>query len=49
MPSTVRVDKQARAAYERAAAERRAGQFAIEQRGGDAVLLNPPLGKVHGR
>ena len=49
MPSTVRVDKQARAAYERAAAERRAGQFAIEQRGGAAVLLNPPPGKKHGR
>ena len=39
MPSTVRVDKDARRAYEEAAAERRAGQFAIEQRGGNAVLL----------
>src|ERR671914_1571394 len=35
MPSSVRADKAARAAYERAAAERRTGQFAIEQRGGD--------------
>jgi NADH-quinone oxidoreductase subunit B len=39
MPSTVRVDKKARTAYEQAAAERRAGQFAIEQRNGNAVLL----------
>ncbi|WP_456556366.1 NuoB/complex I 20 kDa subunit family protein [Blastococcus sp. SYSU D00922] len=39
MPSTVRVDKKARRAYEEAAAEGRAGQFAIEQRGGNAVLL----------
>jgi NADH-quinone oxidoreductase subunit B len=39
MPSTVRVDKEARAAYERAAADRRTGQFALEQRGGNAVLL----------
>jgi NADH-quinone oxidoreductase subunit B len=39
MPSTVRVDKKARRAYEQAAAEGRAGQFAIEQRGGNAVLL----------
>ncbi|MDP9394260.1 MAG: NADH-quinone oxidoreductase subunit B, partial [Actinomycetota bacterium] len=30
MPSSVRVDKEKRAAYERAAAERRTGQFAIE-------------------
>jgi NADH-quinone oxidoreductase subunit B len=42
MPSSVRVDKQKRAAYERAAAERRTGQFAIEQRGGNAVLLPEP-------
>jgi NADH-quinone oxidoreductase subunit B len=49
MPSTVRVDKKARAAYEQAAADRRTGQFAIEQRGGSAVLLDPPPGKVHGR
>src|SRR5918996_598016 len=42
MPSTVRVDKEKRAAYERAAAERRTGQFAIEQRGGNAVLLPEP-------
>ena len=42
MPSSVRVDKAARAAYERAAAERRTGQFAIEQRGGNAVLLPEP-------
>jgi NADH-quinone oxidoreductase subunit B len=39
MPSTVRVDKNARRAYEAAAAEGRAGQFAIDQRGGNAVLL----------
>src|ERR671932_81367 len=39
MPSTVRVDKKARAAYEQAAADRRTGQFAIEQRNGNAVLL----------
>jgi NADH-quinone oxidoreductase subunit B len=39
MPSTVRADKKARAAYEQAAAERRAGQFEIEQRNGNAVLL----------
>ena len=39
MPSTVRADKNARRAYEDAAAQRRAGQFAIEQRGGNAVLL----------
>jgi NADH-quinone oxidoreductase subunit B len=42
MPSTVRVDPVKRAAYERAAAERRTGQFAIEQRGGNAVLLPEP-------
>jgi NADH-quinone oxidoreductase subunit B len=39
MPSSVRVDKAARQAYERAAADRRTGQFASEQRGGNAVLL----------
>jgi NADH-quinone oxidoreductase subunit B len=39
MPSTVRADKNARRAYEEAAAEGRTGQFAIEQRGGNAVLL----------
>jgi NADH-quinone oxidoreductase subunit B len=39
MPSTVRVDKQARRAYEAAAAEGRTGQFLIEQRDGNAVLL----------
>ena len=39
MPSTVRVDKAAKKAYEDAAAAGRTGQFAIEQRGGNAVLL----------
>jgi NADH-quinone oxidoreductase subunit B len=39
MPSTVRADKKLRRAYEQAAAEGRTGQFAIEQRGGNAVLL----------
>jgi NADH-quinone oxidoreductase subunit B len=39
MPSTVRADKNARRAYGAAAADGRAGQFAIEQRGGNAVLL----------
>ncbi|WP_457044419.1 NuoB/complex I 20 kDa subunit family protein [Geodermatophilus sp. SYSU D01180] len=39
MPSSVRADKAKRAAYEQAAALGRTGQFAIEQRGGDAVLL----------
>jgi NADH-quinone oxidoreductase subunit B len=39
MPSTVRVDKDARRAYEAAAAEGRTGQFLIEQRDGNAVLL----------
>jgi len=39
MPSTVRADKTARRAYEEAAAQGRTGQFAIEQRGGNAVLL----------
>src|SRR3954464_1646189 len=50
MPSTVRANKDLRRAYEAAAAERRTGQFAIEQRGGNAVLLpeeRPPgLGKA---
>jgi NADH-quinone oxidoreductase subunit B len=39
MPSTVRADKSARRAYEAAAAEGRTGQFLIEQRDGNAVLL----------
>ena len=39
MPSTVRVDKKLRRAYEEAAAEGRTGQFLIEQRDGNAVLL----------
>ena len=39
MPSSVRVDKDKRRAYEAAAAAGRTGQFAIEQRGGNAVLL----------
>jgi NADH-quinone oxidoreductase subunit B len=39
MPSTVRVDKKLRRAYEEAAAEGRTGQFLIEERGGNAVLL----------
>jgi NADH-quinone oxidoreductase subunit B len=39
MPSTVRADKKLRRAYEQAAAEGRAAQFEIEQRGGNAVLL----------
>jgi NADH-quinone oxidoreductase subunit B len=38
MPSTVRVDKDLRRAYEEAAAQGRTGQFAIEQRGGDVIL-----------
>ena len=38
MPSTVRVDKKLRRAYEQAAAEGRTGQFLIEQRGGRVVL-----------
>jgi NADH-quinone oxidoreductase subunit B len=42
MPSSVRADKAARRAYEQAAAEGRAGQFAIEQRQGNAVLLPEP-------
>ena len=42
MPSSVRADKTARLAYERAAAEGRKGQFAIEQRNGNAVLLPEP-------
>ncbi len=47
MPSSVRHDKAARIAYEQAAAEGRTGQFAIEQRGGRAVLLPEPY--VRGR
>ena len=39
MPSTVRANTSARRAYEAAAAEGRTGQFAIDQRGGNAVLL----------
>jgi NADH-quinone oxidoreductase subunit B len=39
MPSTIRADKKLRRAYEQAAAEGRAAQFEIEQRGGNAVLL----------
>jgi NADH-quinone oxidoreductase subunit B len=39
MPSTIRADKSARRAYEAAAVEGRTGQFLIEQRGGNAVLL----------
>jgi NADH-quinone oxidoreductase subunit B len=39
MPSTVRADKSARRAYEAAAAEGRTGQFLIERRDGNAVLL----------
>src|SRR5919205_2068042 len=39
MPSTVRADKGLRRAYEEAAAQGRTGQFMIEQRNGNAVLL----------
>ena len=39
LPSTVRVNKEQRRAYEQAAAEGRTGQFLIEQRNGNAVLL----------
>src|SRR5215203_1164860 len=39
MPSTVRANKDLRRAYEEAAAQGRTGQFAMEQRGGNAVLL----------
>jgi len=39
MPSTVRADKDLRRAYEAAAADGRSGQFLIEQRNGNAVLL----------
>src|SRR5919112_2053202 len=39
MPSTVRANKDLRRAYEDAAAQGRTGQFAIEQRNGNAVLL----------
>src|SRR3712207_7734605 len=37
MPSSVRVDKAARRAYEQAAAEGRTGQFLIERRGGHVI------------
>jgi NADH-quinone oxidoreductase subunit B len=47
MPSSVRANKSARQAYELAAAEGRTGQFAIEQRNGNAVLLPEPY--VRGR
>jgi NADH-quinone oxidoreductase subunit B len=49
MPSTVRVDKVARRAYEAAAAEGRTGQFAIEQRNGNAVLLPDERPSGHGK
>ena len=39
MPSSIRADKSQRRAYEEAAAAGRTGQFAIEQRGGNAVVL----------
>ena len=39
MPSSIRADKSARRDYEQAAAEGRTGQFMIERRGGNAVLL----------
>ena len=39
MPSSVRADKDARRAYEQAAADGRTGQFLIERRNGNAVLL----------
>src|SRR5437764_14009713 len=39
MPSTVRADRKLRRAYEEAAAEGRTGQFLIEERNGNAVLL----------
>src|ERR1700710_2251387 len=39
MPSSVRADKDARRAYEQAAAAGRTGQLGIEQRGGHAVVL----------
>jgi NADH-quinone oxidoreductase subunit B len=39
MPSTVRANKDMRRAYEEAATQGRTGQFAIEQRNGNAVLL----------
>jgi NADH-quinone oxidoreductase subunit B len=39
MPSTIRANKDLRRAYEEAAAQGRAAQFEIEQRGGNAVLL----------
>ncbi|SFO18909.1 NADH dehydrogenase subunit B [Geodermatophilus obscurus] len=39
MPSSIRAHKASRQAYEEAAAAGRTGQFLIEQRGGNAVLL----------
>ncbi len=39
MPSSIRAHKESRRAYEEAAAAGRTGQFLIEQRGGNAVLL----------
>ena len=39
MPSSIRADKAQRRAYEEAAAAGRTGQFAIEQRGGNALVL----------
>jgi NADH-quinone oxidoreductase subunit B len=44
MPSSVRADKSARRAYEEAAAAGRTGQFLIEQRNGNAVLLPEQYG-----
>jgi NADH-quinone oxidoreductase subunit B len=46
MPSSIRVDKAARRAYEEAAAAGRTGQFLIEQRNGNAVLLPEQRGGV---
>jgi NADH-quinone oxidoreductase subunit B len=46
MPSSVRADKEARRAYEEAAAAGRTGQFLIERRGGNAVLLPEQRGGV---
>jgi NADH-quinone oxidoreductase subunit B len=46
MPSSVRADKSARRAYEEAAAAGRTGQFLIEQRNGNAVLLPEQYGGV---
>ncbi|WP_457025137.1 NuoB/complex I 20 kDa subunit family protein [Geodermatophilus sp. SYSU D01119] len=44
MPSSIRADKEARRAYEEAAAAGRTGQFLIERRGGNAVLLPEQYG-----